>query len=115
MTPGIWIALPKTYPKRTILNLVDDFTMGFTFDEVVDRRFEAMGLTEQEFQMTLYPRIVKLLEEHDYPLFRNFMQHDHELPDKDQQFENSLSIILDGVAVQLERAELAASTGTESR
>ena len=100
--------------KMTILNMIDHFTMGFTFDEVVDRRrLEAMGLTERELQMSLYPRIVALLDEHDYPLFRNFMQHDHELPDKNQQFESALNIILDGVAVQLERAGIATSTGIE--
>ncbi|MGI8486688.1 MAG: hypothetical protein ACR2OU_20820 [Thermomicrobiales bacterium] len=63
-------------------------------------------------RLPLYPRIVALQEEHDYPLFRHFMQHDHELPDKNQQFESALSILLDGVAVQLERVGLAPTAGT---
>lgn len=99
--------------KMTIISLLDDFTMGFTFSEVVDRRrLEVMGLTEEEFQMSLYPRVTALLEENDYPLFRNYMTHGQELPDKDQQFENALRIILDGVAVQLKRATTAAKATT---
>lgn len=107
--------LPLDFPtKMTIISLIDDFTMGFTFSEVVERRrFEAMGLTEGEFQMSLQPRVTALLEENDYPLFRTYMAHDHELPNKDQQFESALQILLDGVAVQLKRTTTATATGRE--
>lgn len=90
--------------KMAIINVIDNFTMGFVYDEIIERRrVEVMGTTEDEFHASLAPRIQELLKEHDYPLFRNFMAHDHELPDRDQQFERGLGIILDGVAAQIER------------
>lgn len=91
--------------KMAIIGVIDSFTMGFVYDEIIERRrVEVMGMTEDEFHASLAPRIQELLKEHDYPLFRNFMAHDHELPDRDQQFERGLSVILDGVAAQIERA-----------
>lgn len=108
-------SLPLDFAKKmSIISVIDDFTIGFTFGEIIDqRRLEDMGMTEEDFHRSMYPRIKSLLEEHDYPLFRNFMEHDHELPDKDQQFENGLNIILDGVAMQLDHAGMTTPTGKE--
>lgn len=97
--------------KMTIINLVDDFSMGFTFGEVMERRrLEGMGITEEELRISLGPRVGELLDEGDYPLVQHFIEHDHELPDKNQQFENALQILLDGVEVQLERARKIQAT-----
>jgi len=97
--------------KMTIINLVDDFSMGFTFGEVMERRrLEAMGITEEELRTSLGPRMRELLDEGDYPLVQHFIEHDHELPSKDVQFENALQILLDGVEVQIERVRQSSGT-----
>ncbi|HWV23885.1 MAG TPA: TetR/AcrR family transcriptional regulator [Thermomicrobiales bacterium] len=98
--------LPLSFEeKMSIMNMIDDFTLGFAFGEVMERRrLEALGMTEDELHTSIAPRIQALLDEADYPLFRHFMAHDHELPNKDQQFEHALQIMLDGVEVQIERA-----------
>ena len=105
--------LPLSFSeKMSIITLIDNSTMGFVFDEIIERRRLAeMGMTEEDFHSSLSPRIHELLEEHDYPLFRNFMAHDHELPDRDQQFEQGLQLILDGVAAQIERARDRGASG----
>ncbi len=93
---------------------IDDFTRGFTFGEIIEqRRMERMGLSEADIQQALEPRLRELLAETDYPLMRNFLDHDHELPDKDTQFENGLAIILDGVAARI--LALKAALGTQAR
>lgn len=91
--------------KVSVYTTMDDFTMGFTFGEIIEgRRLEALGITEEELHHQLGPRMKELLAEGNYPLFAYFMQHDHELPNKDEQFERALQIILDGVEVQIQRA-----------
>lgn len=106
--------LPLDFATKTaVRGLIDSFAMGFTFDEIVDvRRLKALGLTEQEFQQKMAPRIRELLSEEEYPLFTNYMQHDHELPDKDTEFETALQILLDGVEVQIRAASNKADTSS---
>jgi AcrR family transcriptional regulator len=88
--------------KMVIIGTIDDFTMGFTFGEVTERRRLAqLGMSEEELHDQLGPRLFQLLEEHDYPLMRHFIQHDHELPDKETQFRMGLNIILGGVSQML--------------
>jgi len=108
-------SLPFGFPeKMAIIGAIDDFTRGFTFGEIIEqRRMEQMGLSEADIQQALEPRLRELLAETDYPLMRNFMDHDHELPDKDTQFENGLAIILDGVAARI--LALNAALGTQAR
>lgn len=94
--------------KISIHTILDDFAMGFTFGEITEgRRLEAMGVTEEELHRKLGPQLQEMLAEGDYPRFTYYIQHDHELPDKETQFENALQIILDGIEVQLERARAA--------
>jgi AcrR family transcriptional regulator len=88
--------------KMSITSAIDNFTMGFTAGEIIDRRQHAkMGMTEEEFRHEISPRIRELLEEGDYPLFRYYMAHDQELPDLDGRFELELSIILDGIGARI--------------
>lgn len=92
--------------KVAIFTAIDDFTMGFTFGEVIERRrLEKLGVTEEELHHMLGPRLKELLAEDDYPLFTYFIHHDHELPDKEAQFESTLQLILDGIEVQIQRAK----------
>jgi AcrR family transcriptional regulator len=92
--------------KMAITSTLDDFTMGFTTDEILDRRrHEAMGMSEEDFRAHIAPHIRELLEEGNYPLFRNYMEHDHELPGTEERFEAALQIIIDGIGVQIERAQ----------
>lgn len=91
--------------KMSITSAIDNFTMGFTSGEIIDRRQHAkMGMSEREFHHQIGPRIQELLAEGDYPLFHYYIQHDQELPDLDTRFEMELGIILDGIGVSIDRA-----------
>lgn len=101
--------------KMTITSAIDNFTMGFTAGEIIDRRQHArMGISEDEFRHQVAPRIRELLEEGDYPLFHYYMQHDEELPDLDARFEMELGILLDGIGERIERARREAGSTTTS-
>lgn len=102
--------------KMTIIAALDDFTRGATLDEIVDRRRWAMvGVTREEYQQQLAPRVMALLAESSYPLFEHFIAHDEELGDPAQAFESGLQLILDGVAHRLavHDAEAAAKAAKE--
>lgn len=99
--------------KMSITSAIDNFTMGFTAGEIIDRRQHArMGMSEQEFRRQIAPRIRELLAERDYPLFRYYMEHDQDLPDLDARFELELGIILDGIGARIEQARRGAAPTT---
>jgi AcrR family transcriptional regulator len=85
--------------KMTIISVLDDFTRGATTEEIVNRRrWQAAGLTREEFQERMTPRMQELFAESRYPLVELFMEYDDELADPDVQFEMGLHLLLDGVA-----------------
>jgi len=85
--------------KMTIVSVLDDFTRGATTEEIVDRRrWDAAGMTREEFQERLTPRMVELFSQSSYPLVELFMAHDDEIADPAVRFEMGLQLILDGVS-----------------
>lgn len=88
--------------KMTIISVLDDFTRGATVEEIVDRRrWQAAGLTREEFQERMTPRMQELFAESRYPLVELFMEYDDEMADPNVQFEMGLQLLLDGVAHRL--------------
>jgi len=85
--------------KMTIISVLDDYTRGITTEEIVDRRrWEAAGVSREEFQEKMMPRMQELFAQTTYPMVELFMEHDDELADPDVRFDMGLQLILDGVA-----------------
>lgn len=103
------VALPLDFPTRAIItHMIDDFTLGFAAGEVQERRLEERsGLTEAQRRDQVAPYVMQLVESGKYPAFSEYVTHDEELPSMDERFKIALNILLDGVAVQIERAERA--------
>lgn len=97
--------------KLTIISALDDFTRGATVEEIMDRRrWEAAGMTREEFQRQVTPRMEELFSQSSYPLVELFMaQDDDEIHNPDVQFEMGLQLLLDGVAFRLAAHESNAS------
>ena len=100
-------SLPFSFAEKSaILEAIDGFTQGFVFREVLEqRRREQLPETDAEMHERMAGRMEQLLAERDYPLMRQFMAHDQEMPEQDAQFEAALAIILDGVELRLQRMQ----------
>ena len=94
--------------KMTIISVLDDFTRGATTEEIVNRRrWGTSGLTREEFQQQMMPRMEELFAQSRYPLVELFMEYDDEILDPTVQFERGLQLILDGVARRIALHEIA--------
>ncbi|MGC4192834.1 MAG: TetR/AcrR family transcriptional regulator [Thermomicrobiales bacterium] len=94
--------------KMTIISVLDDFTRGATVEEITERRrWEASGITRDEFHQRMAPRIAELFVQSSYPLVELFMDHDEDVTDPDVQFEMGLQLLLDGVAHRIAQYDAA--------
>jgi AcrR family transcriptional regulator len=98
-------ALPLDFSTRAIIaHMIDDFTLGFTAGEIQERRVvEQSGMSEDQRRELVAPDLMKLVATGNYPAFTEYIKHDEELPPMDERFKIALDILLDGVAVQIER------------
>ncbi|HWK81108.1 MAG TPA: TetR/AcrR family transcriptional regulator [Thermomicrobiales bacterium] len=107
-------ALPLDFmTKMTIVSVLDDFTRGATVEEIVNRRrWEAAGVSREEFQEKMMPRMQELFAQTTYPMVELFMEHDDELSDPDVRYDMGLQLILDGVAhrIAVHEAKFASSS-----
>jgi AcrR family transcriptional regulator len=89
--------------KLTIISTLEDFTRGATVEEIVNRRrWEAAGMSHDEFQRQMTPRLEELFSQSSYPLVEMFMAYDDdEISNPDARFEMGLQLLLDGVAFRL--------------
>lgn len=62
-------------------------------------------MTEEQRRAQVAPYVRQLVASGKYPVCSEYVQHDEELPSMDERFKIALDILLDGVAVQIERAE----------
>jgi AcrR family transcriptional regulator len=99
-------ALPLDFVTRSIItHMIDDFTLGFTAGEIQERRLEERsGLTEEQRREQVAPYVMEIVAAGHHPAFIEYIEHDEELPSMDERFKIALEILLDGVAVQIERA-----------
>ncbi|MGC4108252.1 MAG: TetR/AcrR family transcriptional regulator [Thermomicrobiales bacterium] len=92
--------------KMTIISVLDDFTRGAATEEILDRRrWEASGMTRDEFHQRVAPRVEELFAQSSYPLVELFMDHDDDVTDPEVQFEMGLQLVLDGVAYRIAQHE----------
>jgi len=104
--------------KMTIVAVLDDYTRSAATEEIVDRRrWEASGMSREDFQAMMFPRMQELFAQAAYPMVEFFMEHDEKLGDPDVRFDMGLQLILDGVAHRLALLEgqKDASIATEIR
>jgi AcrR family transcriptional regulator len=87
-----------------ISSTVTAFVVGFVQEELADAEAQRRtGLTVEQWRARIAPYVRQLIATGRYPFLERIVVEAEDFPDVDATFERRLSLVLDGLAANLER------------